>query len=170
MINNMMNSKTGRFAPVILIIALDQLTKLLCNARLTYGQPQTVFPGFDLLLAHNPGAAFSFLGDAGGWQRWLFTGISLVVSSVIFVWLLKLPRQHKLQALAMALILGGAVGNLIDRLYLGYVIDFISVYAGSYRFATFNIADAGISVGAALLILDVLMDGKKRKREEYSEQ
>lgn len=165
LINKMTASKTGRFIPVILVIVLDQLSKLLSNTQLTYGQAHTVFPGFDLLLVYNHGAAFSFLGSAGGWQRWLFTGISLVVSAVLFVWLLKLSKWHKLQSLAMALILGGAIGNLIDRLYLGYVIDFISVYAGSYRFATFNIADAGISVGAALLILDVLLDGRKRREQ-----
>ncbi len=138
------------------IIVIDQFSKTILNSRLDYGQPLQIFPGFDLLLVYNSGAAFSFLAEAGGSQRWLLAGISFVMSIIVFIWLLRLPKNQLLSAFALTLILGGAVGNLIDRVYLGYVIDFISVYYMEYRFATFNIADSAISVGAALLALDIL--------------
>ncbi|MEX2365518.1 MAG: signal peptidase II [Pseudohongiellaceae bacterium] len=139
-----------------MIVLLDQLLKYLCDAALSYNQPMTVFPGFDLLLVYNTGAAFSFLSDAGGWQRWLLTLISLVVSVVIAIWIVRLRPHEKLLGVALALVLGGAAGNLIDRVFLGYVIDFISLYYGEYRFATFNLADAAISIGAGLMALDLL--------------
>lgn len=146
---------------VVGIVVLDQLTKYLCNTLLGYNQPVQVFPGFDLLLVYNTGAAFSFLGNMGGWQRWLLAGISLVVSIAITLWLRRLPRQQVLLGLALTLVLGGALGNLYDRLVLGYVIDFISVYLQDWRFATFNVADAAISVGAVLLALDVFINGEQ---------
>jgi len=127
------------------------------------GLPVAVFPGLDLLLAQNKGAAFSFLDDAGGWQRWLFAGISVVVSMVLTLWLWRLPRQQQLLGFALACILGGALGNLIDRVMLGYVVDFISVYYAQWRFATFNVADAAISCGAALLVLDVVLHGAQHE-------
>lgn len=146
-------------APLLLLsavlVVLDQVSKYLCDSLLTYASPHPVMPGLDLLLVYNRGAAFSFLSDAAGWQRWILSGVSLVVSIVVVLWLLRLPRRQKLLGFALALILGGAVGNLIDRVLLGYVIDFISVYAGDWRFATFNVADAAISVGAALMALDL---------------
>jgi signal peptidase II len=141
------------------IIVLDQLTKYLCNMLLTYNQPTPVFPGLDLLLVYNTGAAFSFLSDVGGWQRWILAAVSLGVSLGISVWLWRLPRQQVLLGFALTLVLGGALGNLYDRVVLGHVIDFISVYVGDWRFATFNIADSAISVGAALLALDVFING-----------
>lgn len=143
-----------------IVIVLDRLTKVLCEVNLTEGDPVTVFPGFDLMLAYNTGAAFSFLSEAGGWQRWLLTAISLGVSMFIAVWLVRLPRRQKLLGIALALILGGAVGNLYDRMLTGLVVDFISVYFLDYRFATFNIADSAISLGAALMILDIFLGGK----------
>lgn len=143
------------------IVMLDQLTKALSVNGLEYAVPYTVFPGFDLLLVHNTGAAFSFLSNAGGWQRWILAGISVVVSVFIAVYLWRLPRQQKLLAVALATILGGALGNLYDRVVLGYVVDFISVYYGNWRFATFNVADAAISIGAAMMALDVLKGGGK---------
>jgi signal peptidase II len=148
-------------ATVLGIIVLDQLTKYLCNTQLAYNQPLQVFPGFDLLLVYNTGAAFSFLADVGGWQRWILAGISLLVSAGIAVWLWRLPRQQVMLGFALTLVLGGALGNLYDRVVLGHVIDFISVYAGSWRFATFNIADSAISIGAVLLALDVFVNGEK---------
>lgn len=148
---------------VVGIIVLDQLTKYLCNTLLAYNQPLQVFPGFDLLLVYNTGAAFSFLSDVGGWQRWILAGISLCVSVGIAWWLWRLPRQQVLLGVALALVLGGALGNLYDRVVLGHVIDFISVYFRSWRFATFNIADAAISVGAALLALDVFINGEQHE-------
>ena len=150
----------------VLVVLLDQLTKYFANTQLPYNQAQTVFPGFDLLLSYNSGAAFSFLHDAGGWQRYFLTGISVVVSMVVLIWLVKLPKQQKLQCAALTLILGGAVGNLIDRAMQGYVIDFISVYFEQYRFATFNIADSAISVGAALILLEIILEMFKSKQAE----
>lgn len=147
------------FVLVAVLVVLDQYSKYLCTLFLEMGLPVPVFPGFDLLLAHNEGAAFSFLDDAGGWQRWLFAAISVVVSVVLTVWLWRLPRQQQLLGVALAFILGGALGNLIDRVLLGYVVDFISIYYADWRFATFNIADAAISCGAALLVLDVVLHG-----------
>jgi len=152
-------SKPFLAGAVVGIVALDQLTKYLCNSLLAYSQPLPVFPGFDLLLVYNTGAAFSFLSDAGGWQRWILAGISLLVSAGISVWLWRLPRKQVMLGVALTLVLGGALGNLYDRVVLGHVIDFISVYAGDWRFATFNIADAAISVGAVLLALDVFLNG-----------
>ena len=162
-IRKIFSCKAALFGLVLLVVLLDQVSKLISDASLDYASAVSVFPGFDLLLVYNTGAAFSFLSDAGGWQRWMLTGISLVVSILVFIWLLKLPRHQTLLGLALAMILAGAVGNLIDRIYLGYVIDFISLYAGSYRFATFNIADAAISIGAALLVLDALLEWRKSR-------
>jgi len=138
------------------IIIVDQLTKTLVSAQLDYGVPQTVFPGFDLLLAHNYGAAFSFLGDQSGWQRWGLAAIAVAASVFIVAWLLRLPRKQMLLGAALACILGGALGNLYDRVMLGYVVDFISVYHGEWRFATFNVADVALNVGAFLIVLDIL--------------
>jgi signal peptidase II len=153
--------------PLFLLAALlavfDQFSKLLANTRLPYGEPVKVFPSFDLLLVYNRGAAFSFLNDAGGWQRWILSGVSLGVSLFLALWLTKLPARQKLLRWAVAIILGGALGNLYDRLSYGYVVDFISVYWGDWRFATFNIADAAISIGAALLVLDVLLSRERKQ-------
>ena len=135
------------------VIALDQLTKQIAESQLTLHQTVNLFPYFDWYLAHNTGAAFSFLADAGGWQRWMFTGIAIVISLVIFQWIRKLPAEETLTSVSLCLILGGAIGNLIDRVYLGHVIDFIQVWLGSYPWPAFNIADAAISVGAVLLVL-----------------
>jgi len=144
-------------AIVICIVVLDQLTKFQAVNNLEPGERIAVFTGFDLWRVHNYGAAFSFLNDAGGWQRWLLTGISLVASIILATWLWRLPKSQRLLAIALAVLLAGALGNLIDRLVFGYVVDFISVYYADWRFATFNIADAAISVGAALLVLDILV-------------
>jgi len=120
-----------------------------------------VLPFFDLHYVHNTGAAFSFLDSAGGWQRWLFTGIAVVISGLIVYWLRRTPKSERWMSVALALVLGGAVGNLIDRAWLGYVIDFIDIYfdvfrfvLGSNHFPAFNIADSAICVGAGMLIVD----------------
>jgi signal peptidase II len=153
--------------PLLLLSAvlalIDQLSKLFANTRLPYGEPQTVLPSFDLLLVYNRGAAFSFLNDAGGWQRWILSGISLGVSLFLALWLTRLPARQRLLRWAVAIILGGALGNLYDRITYGYVVDFISLYWRDWRFATFNIADAAISIGAALLVLDVLLSRDRSK-------
>ncbi len=137
-----------------LVIVLDQASKWLMVSWLSLYETVAVIPYFNLTMAHNTGAAFSFLAGAGGWQRWFFVGLTAVISIGLFVWLKKLSVQAKLEALSISLILGGAIGNVIDRLYFGYVIDFLDVYYGSYHWPAFNIADSAIVVGAALLIID----------------
>lgn len=143
------------FAAVIVLV--DQITKVWADASLVYGQPNPILPVLDITLHYNPGAAFSFLSDAGGWQRWFFTVISAAVSIYLLVWLMKLGREQWLLSMALTLVLGGALGNLWDRVRLGHVIDFISVHWGNAYFPTFNIADAAISVGAVLLIIDTFI-------------
>jgi signal peptidase II len=123
-------------------------------------QPVPVFPGFNWTLAHNPGAAFSFLSTESGWQRWFFSVIALVVSIGITVWIRRLAPTQTMLAISLALVLGGALGNLWDRATLGYVVDFIDVYYQQSHWPAFNLADSAISVGAALLIIDSLRNGK----------
>lgn len=137
----------------VLVIVLDQLSKMWITSHFAYGERYTVLSVFDLVLAHNTGAAFSFLHDAGGMQRWLFTIIAVVAS----VWIVVLLRKHATQmlfALALSLILGGALGNLIDRIAYGYVVDFLLFHWDEHYFPAFNIADSAITCGAALMILD----------------
>jgi signal peptidase II len=140
----------------LLVVVLDQASKQIAEAQLTPHQAVNLLPYFDWYLTYNTGAAFSFLADAGGWQRWLFTAIAIIMSVLIVQWIRQLPAEDTLTAVSLSLILGGAIGNLIDRIYLGHVIDYIQVWLGSYPFPAFNIADAAISVGAALLILSSL--------------
>ena len=139
-----------------LVLVLDQFTKWLAGSGLQYGEPVPLVPMLALTLAHNYGAAFSFLGDASGWQRWFFILLAVAVSAVLLLWLKRLQRHEWRLALALALILGGAVGNVIDRLLYGYVIDFIDFYYGDWHWPVFNVADSAISVGAALLLFDAL--------------
>lgn len=136
------------------ILLADQLSKAFASSALIYAMPEPVFFWLNFSLHHNSGAAFSFLSDAGGWQRWFFTVLALVVCVVLIVWIRRLFVQQWALALALALVLGGALGNLADRLRLGYVVDFISVHYGSWYFPTFNVADAAISVGAVIIVLD----------------
>jgi signal peptidase II len=136
-----------------LVILLDQLAKQIAESLLNPHQAVNLFPYFDWYLTYNTGAAFSFLADAGGWQRWLFTITAIVISAIIFFWIKKLPAEDTTTAISLSLILGGAIGNLIDRIYLGHVIDYIQVWLGDYPWPAFNIADAAISVGAAILII-----------------
>ena len=143
------------------VIIADQVTKQIAEANLSLHQAINVLPYFDWYLTYNTGAAFSLLADAGGWQRWFFTVIAVVVSAVLVQWIRKLPCEDRLTALSLSLILGGAIGNLIDRILLGHVIDYIQIWLGSYPFPAFNIADAAISVGAALLILSSFFGAPK---------
>jgi len=142
-----------RFGIAIFCVVLDQVTKIAAERALDLHEAIQVMPMFNIALAYNYGAAFSFLNVPGGAQRWIFTGISLVVSLLLIVWLYRLTMQEKWMSLSFALILGGAVGNLIDRAFHGYVVDFIQVYYGNSYFPTFNIADSAIFCGAALLII-----------------
>ncbi|MBQ0796613.1 signal peptidase II [Zhongshania sp.] len=147
----------------VAVIVLDQISKYFADSNLDYASPIEILPVLDITLHYNRGAAFSFLSDAGGWQRWFFSVIALAVSAYICIWLMRLQRQQWLLSLALALVLGGAVGNLWDRMYYGHVIDFISVHWGTSYFPTFNIADAGISVGACLLLLDMVLNPEPKK-------
>lgn len=139
----------------LLVIVLDLGSKQLASLLLNYGEPVTVLPVFDLTLLHNKGAAFSFLAGQNGWQRWFFAVIAVGVSSVLLVWLKRTPRQQAWLCCALALILGGALGNLWDRLTLGYVVDFISLHYAQYYYPAFNLADSAITVGAIMLIWDM---------------
>jgi len=146
-----------------LVVALDMWTKDIASASLTLYRPVELTSWLNLTLAHNYGAAFSFLSDAGGWQRWLFTGLALVVTGVLLVWLLRLPANDKLTAAALALIIGGAIGNLADRIKHGYVVDFIDVYYRDWHWPAFNLADSAITCGVILLLLDGLILSAARK-------
>ncbi|MCF6235731.1 MAG: signal peptidase II [Gammaproteobacteria bacterium] len=147
----------------IIIVILDQWTKFLAEANLIYLEQVPIVPSFNLMLAYNKGAAFSFLSDAGGWQRWFFTTITLIVSVAIIYWLYTLKFSQKWLAIALALILGGAIGNVWDRIQLGHVVDFVQLYYQSWYWPAFNIADAAICVGAVMLIIDTF-----RKQPEQS--
>lgn len=146
----------------VLVLALDQGTKAAAEAWLAPYEPLPVLPFFNLTLMYNTGAAFSFLSDASGWQRWLFTLVGLAVSAGIVWWLGRLGRGERLLAVALALILGGALGNVIDRVLIGHVVDFIQLYAGKYYWPAFNVADSAISVGAALIVIDALCGRRAR--------
>ncbi len=142
----------------LLVIALDQASKIWISQSLELYQSIAVFPSFNLTLLHNPGAAFSFLATAGGWQRWFFSSLAVVISIAIIVWLRRLSAEQKWLAAALALILGGAVGNVVDRLLYGYVIDFLDIYYQGWHWPAFNLADSAITVGAIMLIVDVIRE------------
>lgn len=150
------------------VIALDLLTKQLAVSFLEYADPNPVLPFFDLTLLFNYGAAFSFLSDAGGWQRWFFVLIAVGVSVFIVIWMQKTKRNYWWLGMGLSLILGGAIGNLYDRIFQGYVIDFISLHYQNYFFPAFNLADSAITLGAAILIIDMLFLESKRKKSEES--
>ncbi len=146
----------------VLVICLDLWTKNLASQYLQIHEPVAVIPGFNLTLMHNYGAAFSFLGDAGGWQRWFFICLTLAVSAFIIIWLYGLKARQRWMASALAMILGGAAGNLWDRVTLGYVIDYIDISLSFLPWRlfnpwpAFNIADSAIFIGAAMLIIDAI--------------
>ena len=143
------------FAVALVVIALDQLTKTLILGHFQLGDSRYITSFFNLVRVHNTGAAFSFLAGASGWQRWFFIGLGVVAAGLI-TWMLRQHGHQRLFAWALALILGGALGNVIDRLLHGYVVDFIQVHWRHWYFPSFNVADSAITVGAALLIFDEL--------------
>ena len=152
-----------------LTVVLDQLTKKIAEAELLLHKPVAVLPSFNFTLMYNKGAAFSFLSEAGGWQRVFFVTLSTVISIFLFFWLKQITQDEKQKnnkplKIAIALILGGAIGNLIDRALTGEVVDFIQVYYSSYYFPAFNIADSAITLGAGLLILDMFLEHKRDKK------
>ena len=135
------------------VIVLDQLSKVAAVTLLTLHSPVAMAPYLNLTLVYNPGAAFSLLGEAGGWQRWLLLGVSVTVCLFLYHWLKKLEPGETVSAAAIAAIIGGAIGNSVDRLIYGYVVDFIDVYYNSHHWPAFNVADAAITMGAAMLIV-----------------
>ncbi|HUL81666.1 MAG TPA: signal peptidase II [Gammaproteobacteria bacterium] len=149
----------------LVVVALDQWTKYLVTDHLDEFEQVILLPVLELMRLHNEGAAFSFLSGASGWQRWLFTALALVVSAAILAWLRRLPpRGRSLLAAGLCLVLGGALGNVIDRVLWGHVIDFIRVHYAGWYFPAFNVADSAITIGAGLLILDNLIDhGRARE-------
>lgn len=136
------------------VVALDQLTKWLVDTSLPLYESIELLPFFELTYLRNPGAAFSFLAQAGGWQRWFFIGLAVTASGLIGYWLRRLDRDRHWEAAAWALVLGGAVGNLIDRVVYGYVIDFLDFFYDVHHFPPFNVADSAITVGVAMLLID----------------
>tara|TARA_R110001592_G_scaffold88258_1_gene259977 strand:- start:339 stop:842 length:504 start_codon:yes stop_codon:yes gene_type:complete len=151
------------FVIAALLVALDQWSKWYMSDLLELCVPGRchsieILPVFQFTLLHNSGAAFSFLDDAGGWQRWLLSGISLLVSGYVAHWLYRIRQQEKLLSFGLAFILGGAIGNLIDRAFVGYVVDFIVVHWDDAYFPAFNIADSAITVGAGVLILEMILN------------
>jgi len=150
------NSLLPWLAIATLIIIADQFTKTLIIGNFQHGEGITVTSFFNLVRVHNEGAAFSFLADESGWQRWFFTALGLA-AAVFIIWMLRTHGGQRLFGFALALVLGGAMGNVIDRLLHGYVVDFIQVHYGAWYFPSFNVADSAISVGAACLILDEIL-------------
>ena len=152
-----------------IIIVLDQITKSMATASLELYRPLEILPVFNLTLAHNTGAAFSFLSDAGGWQRWFFSVLAIGVSGVLLVWLKRMDPSERWQAASVSLILGGAIGNVIDRLRLGYVVDFLQLHWDDSYFPAFNIADSAISIGATIFIALSLLESRRKAPSETSE-
>lgn len=140
----------------LVVLLADQFTKVLIVSTYTLGDGFAVTSFFNIVRVHNEGAAFSFLASAGGWQRWFFTGLG-VLAAAVMVWMLKKHPGQKLFGFAIACILGGAVGNVIDRVLYGYVVDFLDFYYAGIHFPAFNLADSGITLGAACLILDEIL-------------
>lgn len=146
----------------VFILIADQVTKTLILGHYRLGDSTFITSFFNIVRAHNTGAAFSFLADAGGWQRWLFTGIG-VAATIFIVWQLRAHPGQKLFSFALSSILGGAVGNVVDRLMHGYVVDFLDFHLNGWHFPAFNLADAAITLGAACLILDELLRVRRER-------
>lgn len=145
----------------VIVIILDQVSKYIAISYLQPYQPVPFFRGFNWMLAFNRGAAFSFLDSAGGWQLWLFNALAFLISIVLVVWMTKMKPQEKRLAIAFSLIVGGAIGNVIDRILYAQVTDFIDWYYGAYHWPTFNLADSFIFLGAAIFIFDSWMQNSE---------
>jgi len=154
------NPAMGRWLRLsVLVVGLDQATKWLAVGLLDPYRPRPVAPLLDLTLMYNEGAAFSFLADAGGWQRWFFAGFAFMMSALLVIWLLRLDLHERLMAAALSLVIGGAMGNLIDRVLTGRVVDFIDFYVGNWHWPAFNVADSAITLGVGLLLFSSLREG-----------
>ncbi len=160
------------FSIAIIAIVLDQITKYIASSQLGIHEQNPVMPFFNFTLMHNYGAAFSFLANAGGWQRWFFTIVAVVISIVLTIWLFRLKNHEKWLGFGLALVLGGAVGNVIDRIRFGYVVDFIQWFANwkgnTYYWPSFNIADSAILVGTALIIISSFFVDEDPKEDSAS--
>ena len=150
------------FVLVLVVIFMDQASKFSASLDLIPYQPKSVLPMVNLTLAYNTGAAFSFLSGAGEWHRWFFAGFSALMSVALIFWIKNTKKDSHLTLLALSLILGGAVGNLIDRAFFGYVIDFIDVYYKHHHWPVFNIADSAICLGAFLMFIDLLRKDQRQ--------
>lgn len=159
---------TGWLVLALVIIVVDQVTKIGFDNLLAYGERLGVLPFFDFVLLYNRGAAFSFLAGADGWQRWFFTLLG-VVAVPLLIWLIGRHRDQRLFCAALALILGGAVGNVIDRILYGHVVDFLLFYWNDWYFPAFNIADTAITAGAVLMIYDEIRRARKGARADNQE-
>ncbi|MDX2426993.1 MAG: signal peptidase II [Cycloclasticus sp.] len=137
-----------------LVIVLDQISKLWVVKHFDLYESVALLPSVNLTYVHNTGAAFSFLSSAGGWQRWFFIAIALIATTILMIWLSRLKRSERWMAVTLSLILGGAIGNLYDRISYGYVIDFIDVYYKTWHWPVFNVADSAISVGIVMMLID----------------
>lgn len=159
------------FLSVLAIALLDQWSKYAASSLLQYGQPVEVLPVLNWTLLHNHGAAFSFLSDQGGWQRWFFTVVSGVASVGFSIWLWRLPKTAWLLRLSLMFIIAGALGNLYDRVLLGYVVDFISVHwQNQYFYPAFNVADMSITFGAVLMLGDIFVQSSETKASDDKQQ
>ena len=146
----------------LLAIGLDQASKVAIDSSMQLYESIPILPFFNLTYVHNTGAAFSFLSEAGGWQRWFFAVLALSISIVLGVWLARLQKHETFLAVALSLVLGGAIGNLIDRVVYGYVIDFIDIYYHVWHWPAFNIADSAITLGVALMFLESVGIGRSQ--------
>lgn len=155
----------GWLSLAMVLVGLDQLTKVLAEDWLAPYEPVPLLPFLNLTLMYNEGAAFSLLSQAGGWQRWFFIAVGLGVTGVLVAWLRGLKTSERLQALGLTLIIGGALGNLIDRILYGRVVDFIDVYYGRWHWPAFNLADSAITVGVVLLIWEALRELRRPRAE-----
>lgn len=149
------------YLTALVILVLDQASKHAIEAAFEYGETKVFTSFFNFTLAYNPGAAFSFLAGAGGWQRWFFAVIAVVASVLLTVWIARTAKQKPREAFALAFILGGALGNLYDRIVLGHVVDFIVVHYQDNYWPAFNLADSAISLGAVVLIVDMFFSKEK---------
>ncbi len=148
----------------LIALTLDQWSKIVVDKSMGLYESIVISPFFNLTYVRNSGAAFSFLSDAGGWQRWFFAAMALIISGILVAWLYRLKKHETLLAVALALVLGGAIGNLIDRLAYGYVIDFLDVYYKNWHWPAFNVADMAISLGVFLMLLESFGVGQKTKK------
>ncbi len=149
----------------LIIILFDQLTKYIAVDIIPLYESIEVFPFFNWTLMYNEGAAFSFLSDQGGWQRWFLIILSSIVTAVLIIWLFRLLHDERSIAISLSLIIGGAIGNLIDRILLGHVVDFIHLHYQSYYWPAFNVADSAITIGVTIMIVDSLFFAQKREAQ-----